>query len=823
MVALGSYARSELCASSDIDLLLLHDGWSTTDLEGLVRAVCYPLWDAGLSVGHAVQTPRQAVQAGGGRIEAATALMERRLVAGEQGLLDDLGARWGRWLRRHGPRLLVELAAADQERHALAGDRPGMLEPDLKRGAGGLRDCQSLEWAAACLLSERGLAPLVGARYLGAQDLPALRDAFELLLTVRCALHQHHGAGCPPGRAVDTLRLDLHDDVAARLGWGDGDALLRHVGLASRRIAHLHRRAWPRLLADARGGRRRAHPPPELIDDSVMLVDGLVEVAEDGRLADDPSLGMRTVAAAATRGVHLGRRTAAAFERELAARGSPLAWDERSRLALIAMLRRGPDALPALADADQIGLLTTYLPGWADVRGHPQRNPFHTFDVDTHLVQTVAELGRVVDGALEERHAMVFERLDEPEVLLLAAFLHDVGKAMAGDHSIVGADVAREWLLRMGFGHRRADRVARLVRLHLLLPETSSRRDLDDDDEIAAVAARVVDVGTVDALYLLALADARATGPAAHSPWKDGLLAELHARVRAHLADRDEAGSRLTDPVAVAAEARRLLVDDDLEPEPMLAGLPRRYLLAASAEQVAAHARLYAARGGGAGVGIRRGPAPDTSTVSLVAPDRQGLMADAAGALAGHGLAVLEARAFTRGDGLAFDWFVVGSNPSGGMPDEATVVDALAGAAMGDVDVDDLVARRETGATRGPRPGLVTEPEVAFDRGPVVTRIEVRGPDAPGVLYRLGRVLADEGLEVVGARVATLGPEVRDVFFVRPTGGPPDMALLAAKLTAAAGWPATRGATEKPGTNHLDVHETDTNPSTLNQDASGLR
>ncbi|MGM0819273.1 MAG: hypothetical protein ACQETV_07775, partial [Actinomycetota bacterium] len=402
VVGLGSYARRELAPASDVDILLLHDGRSTAELEELVRAICYPLWDAGLSVGHAVHTPRAAVKAAVERVESATALVERRLVAGDVGLVDDLAARWRRWLGRHGGRLLASVADADATRHAQAGDRPGMLEPDLKRGAGGLRDLQSLRWASACLLGADGLDALVGARYLGASDLPALAEAGEVLLAARCALHLQQGASLPPGSGADTLRLDLQDGVATRLDWGDGDALLRAVGLASRRIAYLHGRAWPRVLADARGGRRRARPQAREVDDGLAVVDGLVEAAPGRALAEDPTLALRAVAAAAAEGTHLGRATAEALAVQIAELGA-LPWDAAMRGALLRVLRRGREAVPALTDAGEIGLLSALLPEWETLRGAPQRNPLHRYDVDTHLVETVAELGAVVDGALDER------------------------------------------------------------------------------------------------------------------------------------------------------------------------------------------------------------------------------------------------------------------------------------------------------------------------------------------------------------------------------------------------------------------------------------
>ncbi len=260
VVALGGYARRELCPSSDVDLLVLHARADRDDLADVVRRLCYPLWDAGLQVGYAVHTPESAVRAAADRIETATALVDRRLVAGERGLLDDLAARVAAWQRRSAPRLLADLATAQAARRARAGRRPGMLEPHLKDGAGGLRDLQGLRWAAAWLVGEANLDALVTAHYLGAGTRRDLGEAGRTLLAARCALHLVRGRRA--GTEVDRLRLDLQDEVAARLGMADGDELLRAVGLATRTVARAADRTWPLLLEDARAGRRLRRPPP---------------------------------------------------------------------------------------------------------------------------------------------------------------------------------------------------------------------------------------------------------------------------------------------------------------------------------------------------------------------------------------------------------------------------------------------------------------------------------------------------------------------------------------------------------------------------------
>lgn len=810
MVALGSYARRELCPGSDVDLLLLHSGWGRADLADLVQRLCYPLWDAGLQVGHSVRTPVEAVRAAAERVDTATALTDRRLVVGDRGLLDDLASRTDRWLRRHAAGILADLAAADRDRHARTGWRPGMLEPHLKDGAGGLRDLHGLRWAAACLLGEVGLDPLVGARYLGASDRRELAAAGETLLAARCALHLVRGAARrPPGSEVDRLRLDLQDEVAGLLGMADGDELLRGVGLATRTVAHLHDRTWPLLVEDA-AGRRRLRAAVRLgggrdagddaVGDGLRMRDGGVAVAEGRTLASEPSLGLRALAAAGRRGVGLDRTSAERLRRELADGAQP-GWDDAARAAFVQLLGAGARSLAALADADHVGLLVAHLPEWGRVRGRPQRNPLHRYDLDTHAIQTVAELVDLAGGAASDAHGRVHAGLAEPETLLVAAFLHDVGKAWEGDHSVVGAELAGSWVAgRMGFGGAVGDRVARLVRHHLLLPDVATRRDLDDPDELHRVAALAGDVETLDGLFLLSLADARATGPTAHSPWKDGLIAELHRRVRGVLADPDPTHPAPVVPVAAdVADAVRAARPGDGVVARVLDAADGRYLAAAGRDQVLAHADLLGSGRVGSGpdgpgptagelrTAVREGPAEGTATISVVAGDRLGLVADCAGVLAAQGLEVLDARAFTS-DGVAFDWFVVRPRDvrrEDRAPWTRVSADLMA-AAAGTLDVAAAVAARARRRDERPPPLAAPVPvDVRIESGHPVSRVEVHGPDSPGVLSRLARVLADAGVDVLGARVVTLGAEVRDVFFVRadPSSFPP---TLAHDLAAAA-------------------------------------
>ncbi len=774
LIALGSYARRGLCPGSDIDLLILHDGWPGPDLEGLVQAVCYPLWDAGLSVGHAVRTVKEAVRSTGDRIDTATALTDRRLVAGSSGLADDLSARMAKWLRRNGGAFATQIVEADADRQRRHGGTAGALEPDLKSGAGGLRDLHSMQWAGAILLGEAGLDPLVSAGYLGADERARLAGAGDQLLAARCALHM---VGDKSVR--NTLRLDLQDEVAVRLGMGDGDDLLREVGLATRTIAHLHARTWPVMLEDATSGRRRRRPSPRPVDHGLVLIDGLIEVTPGAGLADDRSLGLRAVAAAAEHGTVVGRRSAMVLRREVATAGS-LEWDEDSRGALLRMLRSGRRGMAAMRDADYLGLWDAYLPEWHKVRGRPQRNPLHTFDLDTHALQAVAWLADVVSGQLDPAHADIFSEMEDPDGVVLGTWLHDVGKAWPGDHSESGEIIGRQWMLHMGFSGKRADQIAKLILLHLVLPDVATQRDIDDPDEIERVALMVGDVETLDGLYLLGIADSRATGRAAWSEWKDLLISRLHGKVRRLLVGQVGVLAGPSPADLVVRSARHFDGDVGLL-RSTVGGLPERYLRHAGPEQVAAHCSLLESFSAGIRAAVRPGPVDSVVTLTVVATDRHGLFADVVGVLASNRIEVEQARAFTHDDGTVLDWFVV--TPPEEVDWERVIAD-LEAMERNEHEVAEAVERRER--SRDVRPPVLARPVPirvsTYDRGDV-TRVEVRGPDSPGVLYRVSRVLSDLGTELTGALVATLGPEVRDAFFV--SGELPPLEELEAALEPA--------------------------------------
>jgi [protein-PII] uridylyltransferase len=687
LVAVGGYGRRELLPRSDLDVLLLHGG--RDDIAGIADRIWYPVWDSGAELDHAVRTVPQARRVARADLKVALGLLSARHVAGDPGLTERLRAGALEDWRSAAPTRLAELHAAHDERARTSGELAFLLEPDLKEARGGLRDVHAIQAVAAAWV-----APAPG---------PKVRTAYEQILDARHALHE------VTGRRLDRLVLEEQDEVARALGLLDGDVLLRMLAGAARTVAYAVDHAFRQAdrLKGRRLRRRQAERRP--LADGVVEQDGEVVLARAADPGGDPALVLRAAAAAAQAGLPLAPRT---LDRLTECPPLPVPWPAAARDALLALLGAGQAAVSVWEALDTEGLVTALIPDWERVRNRPQRNPLHTFTVDRHLAEAAA------------RAAALTREVARPDLLLLAALLHDVGKGWPGDHSVTGEVVARDVGRRMGLPAPDAELVSSAVRLHLLLPMVATRRDLDDPVTVKQVATAVRSRALLELLHALAIADGLATGPAAWNDWKATLVADLVRRVEAVL---------------------------DGEPMPQPAPL-RDDQLALAAE-------------GGPAATVRG------SEVTVVAPDRPGLLWRAAGVLASHRLAVRSANATSVGR-TAVTVFDV--EPEFGDPPDATLVAAdLRRMLQGRLDVEDRLDRRARAVRQ--RAASIPAPKVTVvdDASETATVVEVRAHDAPGLLWRVGRALGECGLDVRAARVETLGAEVVDVFYVTDGDGKP--------------------------------------------------
>ncbi len=690
VVALGGYGRRELSLQSDLDVLLLHDGYR--DIGPVADAIWYPVWDQGVKLGHAVRTVKEALALAAEDIDSATAMLQARHVAGDRALTATLAGEVADLWQAKASRFLPQLAERVRDRHERAGEIAFLLEPDLKEGRGGLRDVQSLQWA--CRAREM----------LWQGDDAALQHAYDVLLDARVELHRR------TGRVGDVLVLEEQDGVAAAVGAGDADELMRSLADAARVISFRSDDTWRRVGASLRRGigrfarRDRALAPGAVLRDGEVHLVGAIDTS-------DPVLPLRTSALAAGEDVAVHRAVLVALED---CPPLPTPWPDEARDQLVHLLGSGRSAISHLESLDQHGLLTKVLPEWEAVRSKPQRNAYHTFTVDRHLCEAAANAAGLAG------------RVRRPDLLVVGTWLHDIGKGFPGDHTVVGMELVADIAGRMGFAAEDVALLVAMVEHHLLLPDVATRRDLDDPEVINGVAERVGSTTLLELLHALTEADSQATGPAAWGPWKRELVDVLVRRVE-HVLEGGEV-DEVTDTFP----------DED-----------QRALVTAGRRVVRA----------------------DGDTLTVVDVDRPGLFSMVTGTLALHGLDVLDANIATL-DGRALEVITVQSSFGPTVAWDKVLRD-LERALAGRLALRARLAERAATYRRTGPATVQAEPKVEFhlDASSRATVVEVHAPDSIGVLHRITSAIAEFHLDIVRARVQTLLDEVVDSFYVEAAGG----------------------------------------------------
>ena len=709
LVSVGSLARRECGPLSDLDLVLLHDTrvLSPVELNELAERIWYPIWDAKIKLDHSVRTVAQCRDVAKSDLSAVAGLLDARHIAGDVELVNAARATvahdWRGTARSRLP-ALVETVTARHDRH---GELAHLIEPDLKESRGGLRDMTIVRALTDAWLADRPH---------GAVD-----TAYQRLLDVRDAIH------VVTGRGRDRLMLADQDGVAALLGYNDPDDLLTDISADAREVSFalestMRRASQSQRARTLRVGPRRPTLTP--LGYGVHLHDGEVVLGPRSDPSADPLLVLRAATVAARNNLPLAPATL----HNLATRSAPMQtpWPVHARLLLADLLSAGPGLVNVWEGLDLAGVISSWIPEWSAVRSRPQRNAVHRHTVDRHLVETVVAASTLV------------RRVSRPDLLLVAALLHDIGKvAGAHDHSVEGARIVRPIVERLGLSGADADTVVLLVREHLTLMDLATRRDPTDPRTIERVVSTVGGSHhTLELLEVLTEADAIAAGPLAWTDWRQRLLARLLARVRAS----GQLDLAVTPPRPDADFALTAAMSQALAAAEPWVGL-------------SSHGTVH--------------------ELTIVDRDRLGLFADTAGLLAGLGFVVRSALVRTVDGVAANEWHV--EAPSGAVPEPARIARDLARLASGDRGPLGGVQRRRQVRPSSPsgRPLAPSRALVLSDASDTATVIEVRAGDRPGLVHDIGLTLARSGLNVRSAHVATYAGQALDTFYITEFGGRP--------------------------------------------------
>ena len=716
VVAVGGFGRRQMCLGSDVDLMVLHDGEVTAaDLQPLL----YPLWDAKLKVGHSVRTPREAGAAARENIQTLTALLSGRVVCGD-------AARWdltaGMIENRLGnDRLSLRATIAGLEWERRRAEPFHRLAPNLKTGRGGLRTAQATEWLHA--IDERSLMKV--------QE--SLRFETGVLLSVRNGLH------AIADKPIDVYESDLRDGAARWLGqdqWSVASELYQSM----RRI-------------------EEAFPMPterKLGSDPVQAL-GRWLVRSVRRPDASGKSSMEIIAQAAGRDIP----KVSSAERLKLSVGKGASWTKTDRSALVSWAASGQRGYEIACQLHDMGWLEKFLPELSAAWGQPQLAPFHSYQLDGHLWATAAEVVALTSGE-DAWCVSLAESLGSIDDLLIGALFHDIGKGHGGDHSDVGAAMIEALASRLGFDRHVVDLLSKAVKHHLLLPQTATRRDIEDPRMIRDVAELVGNPDLLAILGILSVADGRATGPASWSAWKAGLVRTLYERVSEVLGGQAP-GVAGVEEITVSSGGRlgRIAVTDHV------GSMPPGYLRRYHRDEIIRHMDLAAEGFEDEHFRMEISQEGPATKLVLVTLDRPGTLVAISGVLALHNIDVLDAQIATSRHGVGFDTFYVSDGRRGGHVTGHRwdlVRRSLQEVFDGDLDLSDAVESRRAALGQIRRPDGQSEVRCMFTADQQI--LEVRASDRTGLLFDLSKALLTEGLNVDIAKLESREGRVTDVFYL---------------------------------------------------------
>jgi [protein-PII] uridylyltransferase len=701
VAAVGSFGRGELAPGSDLDIVILHSGsYPQSRLSEIVNSILYPLWDQKIKVDHSVRTRTEVREALSEDLKVAMGLLDIRLICGSADLVADIQSMALSIWREENDRYLPELEKTLEERYERNGELAYLLEPDLKESRGGLRDITALR----------------AMHVSGALTLPMERisQAESVLSTAREALH------IVSGRDKDRLLFTEQDKVAAHLGYLDADVLMSDIAQAARAVDYLMQMAWHQYHRKGKDGLGRFLKKirSDVISPGISVSNREVVIDPTFDLESDPVIGLRAAATAAQLGMRLSFDSLRIYADALdAGRGAlPQPWPREAREYLIALIGAGPAMVEIFEALDQEEIIFHWIPEWRGVRSLPQRNVLHRHTVDRHMVETAVSA------------ASLTREVHRPDLLLFTALFHDIGKGTEDDHSLRGEILIQPLAARIGFNESDIATIQRLIRHHLLLSATATRRDLDDPATISSVAENITDVGTLELLHALSIADGIATGRAAWSDWKASLVSDLVRRVR------------------------MAITDNTITQQPELTAV-----------------QIARAEDGALSVVIEdRG---SVYAIEVIAPDKTGLLSIVSGVLNILRLDVRSARTKTVNTVAVMEWIVVPDPNAPDLTSEALSRELTKGFESEGKLAQRIQERIETYSLMPTIPVPAPVVETFLDAATDATIIEVRSHDRPALLFSIGDTVRKCNIDIRSAIVTTLGAEAIDTLYVTEIGG----------------------------------------------------
>jgi [protein-PII] uridylyltransferase len=793
VVAIGGYGRGELFPRSDVDVMVLCSSGAERDAaRHYAKEFLHRLWDAGVNVGHSVRTVDEAIDLYGSALDAWTSMLEGRFLCGDPTLVETLFTRMKERIHRGDDHWFIDTVFTDvRSRHSRYGSSVKLLEPNIKKSSGGLRDIHTLFWlyraadpdfffpmSSTRPASEPFLSLLHAKHHLDDDECLSVTEALEFLIRVRHEMHFQSES------QDDTLAYAMQQHVADALRIGEHEGLrpvevfMREYYRHARTIHQVHRLLGLKFREVAEPSRVLVREGGKFfgrlyMDDELLSIDAAV------RRLSDPQEMFEVFALAAEHGVDLDFRLSGAIERSI-----DLITPELASSPLLAArfrrILRSRNVGTILHTMNTLGVLGRYIPEFGELVAFFQHNVYHYYTADEHTLIAVenAESLREQQGALHE----VFRMLPRKDLLYMAILLHDIAKPRGvGNHEITGVDVARDVLHRLGMDEFFPD-VAFLVRNHLVMEQTAFRRNIHDAETLKEFASRFESPAQLDYLYVLTYADLSAVNVSVWTEWKSTVLQELYHRT-SEILRRNLRGSDIDrfqhDLHAARVEEITRSLGEEFPPDEVnrhLEAIPNEsYMAVFTPDDIAQHVR--AGRSVDSAVTLFTHAGAYTE-VTVIARDAPFALSRCCAVLSANDANIFDANIFTRNDGVIIDRFRVSAATTGRQIEHracAKIATDMGRLQRGEVAVEQLFLEHHRKWRRRRQPG--TNPsiklDVQFEDTPRYTIIDVFAPDSVGFLFRVTEAISKVGLDIFFAKIATRVDGIVDAFYVLERSGKP--------------------------------------------------
>ncbi len=782
LIAVGGYGRGELHPGSDIDLLLLTKSSARKSGDTIANFLAF-LWDLGLEVGHSTRSVAECREACKHDLTVATTLMESRLLDGPEKLYEKMCAAIAPpkiWPSRA---FFEAKLKEQQQRHHNYDDTAYNLEPNVKGSPGGLRDIQIIAWVTRRHFGTPNLTSLVAEGFLTEAQLRILREGRKFLWRIRFALH------ILTGRREDRLLFDHQSRIAEMFGYEDASYTLAVEQLMQRyyrTVMDISRVNEMLLQLFQEAILMNPDAEPEPIDDDFAVKNGFLQIADEDVFPNNPGalLEMFLILQQHPQLKGVSARTIAQVRRNLHLINDEFRMNPRNQRLFLQILEAPAGVTHELRRMNTYGVLGQYIPHFGRIVGRMQYDLFHAYTVDAHTLFVVSNLRRFALSRFDHEFPLcseIMQGLDKPLLAYMAGLFHDIAKGRGGDHSKLGAVDAEAFCLEHGLSKYDSKLVAWLVKNHLKLSLTSQKKDINDPEVIRGFAELVGDETHLDYLYLLTVADVRATNPKLWNDWKAQLFEETYRLTKRALRQGLEAPVEKEELLAEKREQSLALLQADTEQSARINTLWNEfgddYLLSCRPEEIAWHAQLL---GTGAAnedktlVAVQEQPSLAGNTLLIYAPQDQFTFAIATAVIDEFGLSLTDARIIPLANGNSISIYTV--HEQDGQP----IVEAarrdkvrlqLSNALRSDEDSKTLVTRKAPRQVRM----FSTPSKVRFDRDRIHNRtvMEIVTGDRPGLAAQIGRVLRRQNVFIRMAKLVTVGERAEDVFYITDDQGQP--------------------------------------------------